>query len=316
MNWGRFYNEAKTQVKGFPYRCKRLRLLGLLPVLAATTAMAATDSGTKPVIEQRGYVGGKPHQSDEPIPDLLPLTDYVHKRDYRSEPFRCVAVLGESHVAAGKWQKVFAELLTKFQGQKPKMIKAGIGGSVVSRRSPGYRRSGKPSAVERFREDVIAHQPDLVIISYGLNDVRAGMPAEDFREELSYIVEETKKALDAVIVLTTVYNMSAYNVFPPYDKGSVPATEVYNLVIRQIAEKYDAVVADIWAAEGGAPWVISADTVHANDLGYTLIGNRVFEAVVTNCSGAAAAIRTPEQEVRRLVPELQKQAAERGKKRE
>jgi len=236
--------------------------------------------------------------------DLPPDFAYVTKRDLRSEPFERVVVLGESHVAQGTWVRVFAALLKEFQGPpEPEIIRAGIGGNAISPRSPGYPASAKPSALERYKDDVIAHTPDLAVLSYGLNDMRAAMPPEDFREDLTTLVRDVKAACNPVIVLTTVYNMSAYRAFPPFDKGSIEAAEVYNLVIRQVAEAHDALVADIWAAEGLAPWVMAPDTVHANRLGHTLIGHRVFEAVATNCSGAARSLHVEPEEAMRLLRE-------------
>jgi lysophospholipase L1-like esterase len=221
----------------------------------------------------------------------LPPFEYVTKRDYHPEPFRRVVVLGESHVAQGTWVRVFGALLNEFQGPPPaEIIAAGVGGSVISPRSPGYATSGKPSAAERFREEVIARQPDLVIVSYGLNDMRAGMHPEEFRQELTAIVSEIRAKLDPVIVLTNVYNMSAYALYPPFDKGSVAAAEIYNLMIRQVANQQDALLSDIWQAEGVAPWVMTADTVHSNRLGHTLIGHQVFQTVATQCSGAARSL--------------------------
>ena len=165
---------------------------------------------------------------------------------------------------------------------------------------------------------VIELEPDLLLLSYGLNDSRGGTPPEVFRRAYQELIDRIRAKIDPIIVILNTYYMHEvlYNNCPHWEESDYSVTEVYNLVIRQIAQEYDALVADIWSAEGQAPWVISADTVHANDLGYTLIGNRVFETVATNCSGAAAAIRTPEEETHRLVPELQRQAAERGKKRE
>ena len=44
----------------------------------------------------------------------LPAFDYVAKRDRHPEPFRCVVVIGESHVAQRIWVDVFADLLREF----------------------------------------------------------------------------------------------------------------------------------------------------------------------------------------------------------
>jgi len=231
--------------------------------------------------------------------DALPAFHYVTKRDYHPEAFRRVVVLGESHVAQGIWVSVFAALLAEFQGSPaPEVINSGIGGNVISPRSPGYAASARPSALERYQADLIAHQPDLVIMALGLNDMRSGMPAEAFQEDLAYLAAEARQALDAVIVLTTLYNLAAYPLYPPFDKGSPEAAAVFNLVIRQTARRFDALVADIWAAEAGAPWVITADTVHANRLGHTLIGHCVFQTVAANCSGVAASLKQPSEVAR------------------
>jgi len=244
--------------------------------------------------------------------DLSDGFEYVAKRDRHPEPFRRAVVIGESYVAQRMWVDVFARLLTEFQGPPElEVINAGIGGNAISPRSPGYSASAKPSALERYEEDVIAREPDLVVVSYGLNDMRAEMPPEDFREDLSTLVAAIREACQPVIVLTTVYNMSAYALYPPFDKGSVEATEVYNLVIEQAAEEHDALLADIWDAEGGAPWVMDVDTVHASRLGHTLIGNRVFETVAKHCSGVAQSLRVAPEEAKKQLAQKHRAACER-----
>lgn len=219
------------------------------------------------------------------------------KRDHRSDPFEVMVVLGESTVAGAcasqeqfRWVNVVADLIGEFQGKPVTLHNMGIGANAISPRSPGYERSRKPSALERYREDVIALKPDLFILAYGLNDMRAGMHPEDFRQDMQQIISDVRAACNPVTVLTTVYHMSACDLYPPYDKGSPEATEVYNEVIRQLVAANDCLLADIYAAEGGADWVIHPDTVHANDLGHRLIGHRVFEVIANHCSGVAAKV--------------------------
>lgn len=205
-----------------------------------------------------------------------------------------MVVLGESHVAGAcatdesrRWVNIVAELIGRYQGVALTLHNKGIGANAISPRSPGYASSAKPSALERYRDDVIALCPDLFILSYGLNDMRAGMPPEDFRQDMTQIIVDVRRACDPIIVLTTVYYMSAYDLYPPYNVGSIAATEIYNLAIRQLAGDHECILADIWAAEGQADWVVHPDTVHANDLGHLLIANRVFEAIAAHCSGVA-----------------------------
>lgn len=217
--------------------------------------------------------------------------------DLRAEPFRVMVALGESHTAGAsasregnRWVNVVAGFISEFQGQPVTLHNSGIAANAISPCSPGYAASAKPSALERYHEHVIALRPDLFILSYGLNDMRAGMPPEDFREDMQTIISEVKAACDPVIVLTTVYHMSAYDLYPPYDRGSPEATEIYNKVICQLARSNGCLLADIYAAERRADWLIHPDTVHANDLGHRLIGHRVFEVIANHCSGVATAV--------------------------
>ena len=58
-------------------------------------------------------------------------------------------------------------------------------------------------------------------------------------------------------VLTTVYYMTGWKSYPPYDKGSVELTRRYNDCIRGLAAEFDCILADVWAAEGMADWADS-----------------------------------------------------------
>lgn len=223
--------------------------------------------------------------------------------DLRTEPFGTMVVLGESHVAgacAGGmdkcWVSLLAQFLSDYQGREIACHNKGIGANSISPRSPGYPTSRKPSATERIDCDVLDLDPDLFIASYGLNDMRSGMTLSDFLEDLESIVVKVKKHCDPVVVLTTVYYMTAYDLYPPYDKGSVELTERFNSGIRELAGKHGCILADIWEAEGQADWLIHPDTVHANELGHRLIANRLFEAIATRCSGVAARVTADLQE--------------------
>ena len=81
------------------------------------------------------------------------------------------------------------------------LINAGIGANVISDRVPAYPHSGKPAANQRIGKHVIDHAPDLLVISYGLNDARGGTPVELFRAELLALVEAVRQGCDPLIVL-------------------------------------------------------------------------------------------------------------------
>ena len=216
----------------------------------------------------------------------------VKPKDYHKEPFKKMVILGESTVEGGPWlQKktyryadVVARLIGECQGTKMKYVNKGIGANAISPRSPGYEKSRKPSAIERYKKDVIDEKPDLFILAYGLNDMRAGMPIADFREDMATILRDVKSAFNPTIVLTTVYYMTGWKSYPPYDKGSPEITLQFNDCIRSLAAEYDCIVADPWAGEGAADWVIDPDGVHANRVGNLLIAHRIFEAIAQHAS--------------------------------
>jgi len=183
-----------------------------------------------------------------------------------------------------RWARVVADQISEFQDEPVKLYNRGIPANVVSPRSPGYEHSAKPSALERYEEDVIKLNPDLVILAYGLNDMRCGNPVEQFREDLQRIISDVKAKTRAVIVLLNVYHITQYRWYPPFDVGGVHHTEIYNLAIRQLADANGCIHADVYAAEGRADWLVHPDGVHANNLGHKLIGNRVFEAIANSCS--------------------------------
>ena len=218
------------------------------------------------------------------------------RKDWWPEPFRRMVVMGESTVEGGgwladpseRWCDVVARLVNDVQGSPMEYINKGIGANAISPRSPGYEMSAKPSAMERYRDDVIAQEPDLFLLCYGLNDMRAAMPIHDFIGDMRTIIRDTRDACAPLIVLTTVYYMTGWKSWAPFDVGSAELTERYNDAIRQLADEEGCIVADAWNAEGGsecgADWLMNPDGVHANRVGNLLIGHRVFEAIANHCS--------------------------------
>jgi lysophospholipase L1-like esterase len=222
-----------------------------------------------------------------------PAPGFTKAADLWKEPFKRLVIMGESTVEGGPWllrredrfADVLAGLITACQKQPIEYYNKGIGANAISPRSPGYAESRKPSALERYKSDVIDLKPDLFVLCYGLNDMRAGMRVEEFRQDLATIIRDVKQACAPLIVLTTVYYTTGWKSWPPYDKGSVGLTLEYNACIRGLAGEFGCVVADAWGAEGGADWLIHYDGVHANKVGNLVLAHRVFEALAQHASG-------------------------------
>jgi lysophospholipase L1-like esterase len=185
-------------------------------------------------------------------------------------------------------------MLEEFQGSKIDLINQGIGSNVLTPACPSYEFSAKPSALERVEDELIAYHPDMVFLSYGLNDSRGGTPPETFRYAYQELIDQIRARIDPIIVLLNTYYMHEvlYKNCENWEESSYELTEIYNLVIQQIAQNNNLILADIYAAEVGVDWIIDPDHCHPNDLGHRLIANRVFEAIARNCSFVARQMPT------------------------
>lgn len=221
-------------------------------------------------------------------------------RDLRSASVKRIVALGESttwgySVSDKKdcWANRVVDMIEKCQGQKVEFINQGIGANVLTPLCPAYEASAKPSALERVEGDVIAYKPDLVFLSYGLNDSRGGTPVEVFRNEYQKLIDRIKEGCGAIIVLLNVYYMheSMYRCYDEsWNHSDYNVAEVYNKAIEQLAADNNLILADIYSAMEGVDWIIDQDHCHPNYLGHLIVANKVFESIVRNASFVANAM--------------------------
>ena len=222
-------------------------------------------------------------------------------KDWSPNPFSVMVTLGESTTAGGWsstpercWPPVLAGLISDFQDEPVRLVNSGIGANVISTRVPCYPLSGKPAANERIQKHVIDHQPDLLIISYGLNDARGGTPAEMFRDELKRLIDDIRAGCDPLILLPGPYYMTDFESFDHFNLATHDVFLTYNLVTEQVARETGCLFTDVYSTYGGRSWMVHYDGVHANDLGHRLVANEIFQTLAQNCSGLA--VRTKELE--------------------
>ncbi|MBM4436338.1 MAG: SGNH/GDSL hydrolase family protein [Actinobacteria bacterium] len=223
-------------------------------------------------------------------------------RDWHPEPFRLLVTLGESTTAGGWssvrercWANVLAALISDFQDEPVRLVNSGIGANVISTRVPGYERSGKPAANERIQKHVIDHQPDLLVVAYGLNDARGGTPLELFRHELIEVLVSIRRGCDPLIVLVGPYPITDFQRYPDWTHATPEILETFNLAIAQVARDQHCLFSDVLSAYRTAPWAVHNDGVHANDLGHRLIAHEVFKTLAQHCSGLAVRTQRLEQ---------------------
>ena len=225
------------------------------------------------------------------------------KVDWHPYEFRRMVALGESTTAGGWstsqsrcWVSVLADLISDFQAKRIKCVNSGIGANVISTKSPAYEPSGKPAANERLEQHVVAHNPDLLIISYGLNDARGGTPLPLFQTEMVSLVKTVRQNIQPLIVLLGPYFMTDFTVGgEAWTHADLNIFQRFNTAIAQTATSQKCLYVDLLAANGCTDWMVHYDGVHANDLGHRIVANRIFEVLAQNASGLAKMTKQAEK---------------------
>lgn len=180
-----------------------------------------------------------------------------------------VVAFGDSLTAAG----VFVNNLKNQFGFN--IINAGVGGNNTN------------DARARFNSDVLAKNPDVVIICFGMNDSALDMAKyvkmETFRANMNYFVTTLKDKGAKVILCTSNYiEESLYYtrhnsaVFEPVG-GAAAFVDSYCQAVREIAAEQQVYLADVRTACDSYPnrLDITTDGVHCTTLGYSLYSNLI-----------------------------------------
>ena len=227
----------------------------------------------------------------------------MKKKDWHPEEFRKMVALGECTTAGGWssspdrcWVSQLARLINEFQAEPMEFVNSGIGANVISTKSPAYEKSGKPAANERLGKHVLEHKPDLLIISYGLNDSRGGTSLALFTSEMCKILDEVRKTIQPLILLPGPYFMLDFTIGGKrWSHANLDTFYEYNRATQKVAEEKHCLFVDLLDAYNRTPWMVHYDAVHANDLGHRIVANRMFEVLAQNCSGLARHTKAQEK---------------------
>ena len=146
-----------------------------------------------------------------------------------------------------------------------------------------------PQMLVRFRQDVVALQPKVVVILAGINDIagNTGPSSLEMIEDNLASMAEIARANGIRVVLSSV--LPAYDF--PWRRGMEPAPKVraLNDWIRSYAAAHDAVYLDYRSAmadaRGGLPDSLASDGVHPNEKGYWIMAP-LADAAIARASGA------------------------------
>ena len=199
-----------------------------------------------------------------------------------ADPAPTIVAFGDSTTAPRGNLVVYASLLQQ-QFPSARVINAGVGGnSTVEARA-------------RFERDVLAHDPALVIIQFGINDSAVDVwkgadqprvPLTDYAQNLAYFVQTLRQRGAAVILMTPnpmcwtdqlkeMYGKPPYH--PDDPDGFNVLLKQYAQQMRNLAAEEDVPLADAYAAfeqfdrvEGQSVSDLLLDGMHPNDRGHAL----------------------------------------------
>ncbi|MFH1740697.1 MAG: SGNH/GDSL hydrolase family protein [bacterium] len=239
--------------------------------------------------------------------------------DYRSEPVRRLVVMGESNAYGmcasspkNEWVQVLGEYIREFQDEPVRVINNAIPANVISPDAPGYEPGNvyatAPSALERFETDMIAYRPDMAVYAYGLNDSRCGHEIKSFMRAYKTIVSKTREELpESLVVLVGPYWNLQYDAqtwsnpkyegrFGKFNRAGDHLVLAYNQAIEELARESGAIFVDVYHLLEGAPWLLTEDACHFNDVGQCMIGLAVFCQLAAHCSFLSSKSRRMEKE--------------------
>ena len=164
------------------------------------------------------------------------------------------------------WQQYFA---TMFPG-KP-YVNRGISGQTT------------PQMLVRFRQDVIALKPKVVVILAGTNDIagNTGPSTLEMIEDNLASMAELAKENGIRAVMSSVLPVYDY----PWKPGLEPAPKIIalNKWMKDYADQHHAIYLDYHSAmadaRGGMREGLASDGVHPNEAGYRVMAPLVEQAI-------------------------------------
>lgn len=206
-----------------------------------------------------------------------------------------IVSFGDSITAPRKGLVVYSDLLRKeFEGRGVAVVNAGIGGNTTAH------------AKARFEKDVLARNPDLVIMQFGNNDsaidVWKDPPAEkprvsieDYEKNLREMVTTLEKRGVKIILVTplpTRWTPKLKQMYgkPPYDPNDANGfnfqKEKYTAKLRAIAKDENIPLIDLYAKffeydrrEGNTMDELFVDGMHPNDKGHRIEADLLIEQI-------------------------------------
>lgn len=142
------------------------------------------------------------------------------------------------------------------------------------------------NARDNYTTRVLTGSPSVVLILYGLNDLRlndAGFSAANFETDLGEVVDGLTAGgvLADDIVIGSPPHMVSYGLYSPYNGGNATKHDAYRDACAAVALAKGTRFADVYQAmlDNGGDALVDTDGVHPKDTGHAVIAAAFIAAL-------------------------------------
>ena len=203
----------------------------------------------------------------------LQLQDWPYLKKYEKENTNLpILESGQKRIVfmGDSITEFWSDLCPEFFAGKP-YVNRGISGQTT------------PQMLIRFRADVIALKPSVVVLLAGANDIAGNTGPSTLEMILNNIISMTELAKANNIKMILCSLLPAYDF--PWKTGSFPAKkmETFNTMLKKYADENDILYLDYYSAmvdeRKGLKATFADDGVHPNKAGYEVMGPIVEKAI-------------------------------------
>lgn len=217
-----------------------------------------------------------------------------------AQPPVLIAAIGDS-VTQGVMEHISLDAEGVYHHHLQKKLESFFPTTTFSTINAGVSGGSAAQGVERLERDVLRHQPDLVLIAFGLNDCLGGQESRSrFQEALHTIARRVTRETYAPVVFLTPPFMArrrSHRIHPEHvdiaeviiDAQVSGTLASYAEAIREVSLQTGAILVDVHAewtrlAEDGLDtdlW-LSNGLNHPDRRGHRLAADLLFHSILSN----------------------------------
>jgi lysophospholipase L1-like esterase len=176
--------------------------------------------------------------------------------------WRRIVCVGDSITEGHTYPFLIQQALREAGIQPPVFINAGVGGDNTR------------GILNRLEIDVFAYEPDLVIVSTGINDLGLNVPLDEYESNYRKIIDEHRKR-NIPMLLATSSTLSWRH------ERAFERLQKYNDVVRKLAKEFGYPLAEVYETMLVSPREVNLweDGAHLNFEGYRLLTRAMLDAL-------------------------------------